>query len=211
TVLHWGSKHGSEKIIRMFAGKYKADVNARTNGGYAPLHLAAQFGRHDVYELLVGVFEADSHIRDFSGKKPEQYRNVKMQSRPKISSHNLKGRKNKYGDKDLGFLRIGSLNVRVKKTTEAFSSFLGVGGGGSIDPIAEKMHKGWGSADNLGQDMPAPKGLGGSKRKSKRPLQQSGTHSNPGTPNQQQRIIQRHSLQDSDSDTAAGFDQNWQN
>lgn len=32
-------------------------------------------------------------------------------------------------EKDLGFLRIGSLNVRVKKTTEAFSNFLGVGPG----------------------------------------------------------------------------------
>lgn len=42
-----------------------------------------------------------------------------------------------------GFLRIGSLNVRVKKTTEAFSNFLGVGG--------DKLHKNWGSADDLPQ------------------------------------------------------------
>lgn len=56
-------------------------------------------------------------------------------------------------EKDVGFLRIGSLNVRVKKTTEAFSNFLGVGGG-SINPLdttVEKIHKGWGSADNLSQ------------------------------------------------------------
>lgn len=56
-------------------------------------------------------------------------------------------------EKDLGFLRIGSLNVRVKKTTEAFSNFLGVGGSsGSITPIdhvLEKVHKSWGSADNV--------------------------------------------------------------
>lgn len=52
----------------------------------------------------------------------------------------------------MGFLRIGSLNVRVKKTTEAFSNFLGVGSS-SINPIdaSEKMHKGWGSADNITQ------------------------------------------------------------
>lgn len=35
-------------------------------------------------------------------------------------------------EKDLGFLRIGSLNVRVKKTTEAFSNFLGVGNGNTL-------------------------------------------------------------------------------
>lgn len=57
-------------------------------------------------------------------------------------------------DKDLGFLRIGSLNVRVKKTTEALSNFWGVGGGSIVNPIdaiSEKVHKGWGSADNIGQ------------------------------------------------------------
>lgn len=53
----------------------------------------------------------------------------------------------------MGFLRIGSLNVRVKKTTEAFSNFLGVGGGSvnPLDTMSEKVHKGWGSADNIPQ------------------------------------------------------------
>lgn len=43
------------------------------------------------------------------------------------------------------------MNVRVKKTTEAFSNyFLGVGNAviNPVDP-AEKVHKGWGSADNV--------------------------------------------------------------
>lgn len=50
-----------------------------------------------------------------------------------------------FPEKDLGFLRIGSLNVRVKRTTEAFSNFLGVGNN------SEKIHKTWGSADNIQQ------------------------------------------------------------
>lgn len=58
-----------------------------------------------------------------------------------------------FTEKDMGFLRIGSLNVRVKKTTEAFSNFLGVGGSSSINNVdaPEKMHKYWGSADNITQ------------------------------------------------------------
>lgn len=72
-------------------------------------------------------------------------------------------------EKELGFLRIGSLNVRVKKTTEAFSNFLGVGGTNNIQynnsstidqrllrnrgsvPIThfDTIHKTWGSADNM--------------------------------------------------------------
>jgi hypothetical protein len=50
-----------------------------------------------------------------------------------------------FAEKDLGFLRIGSLNVRVKRTTEAFSNFLGVG------QSSDKLHKTWGSADNIQQ------------------------------------------------------------
>lgn len=75
-------------------------------------------------------------------------------------------------EKDLGFLRIGSLNVRVKKTTEAFSNFLGVGTnnnqgqyGSNVatgashrmvqarnsvpHDLYDKLHKNWGSADNI--------------------------------------------------------------
>lgn len=32
TVLHWGAKHGNADIIKLFAGTYSADVNAKTNG-----------------------------------------------------------------------------------------------------------------------------------------------------------------------------------
>lgn len=76
-----------------------------------------------------------------------------------------------FPEKDLGFLRIGSLNVRVKKTTEAFSNFLGVGNNTNLQqygshsnqighralqargsvPIGsfDVIHKTWGSADNI--------------------------------------------------------------
>ena len=53
-----------------------------------------------------------------------------------------------HAEKDLGFLRIGSLNVRVKRTTEAFSQFLGVATS-SASSNHEKIHKSWGSADNV--------------------------------------------------------------
>lgn len=44
-----------------------------------------------------------------------------------------------------GFLRMGSLNVKVKKTTEVVSNFLGVGNHNHPD----KLHKMWSSADNI--------------------------------------------------------------
>lgn len=58
--------------------------------------------------------------------------------------------------------------------------------------------------------MPAPKGY--TRRKSKRALDVAGVNSTPSTPKQSTRSIeQRHSTNDSDSDTAAGFDSNWNN
>lgn len=47
-------------------------------------------------------------------------------------------------EKDSSFLRIGSLNVRVKRTTEAVSNFLGVS-----QSNLDKAHKTWGSADSI--------------------------------------------------------------
>lgn len=57
--------------------------------------------------------------------------------------------------------------------------------------------------------MPAPKGYI-SKRKSKRNVESLGAYSTPTTPKQTPRNINHKSNpQDSDSDTAAGFDSNW--
>ncbi|XP_057653974.1 uncharacterized protein LOC130892536 [Diorhabda carinulata] len=120
----------------------------------------------------------------------------------------IKGRK-KQSDKDLGFLRIGSLNVRVKKTTEAFSNFLGVGSGSvtPLDSVNEKVLKGWVSADNVNKEvMAAPKAYT-SKKKYKKGFESGGssTPSTPKTPTKSFRSLNY----DSDSDTAAGFDSNW--
>ncbi|XP_068892414.1 CARD- and ANK-domain containing inflammasome adapter protein-like isoform X2 [Tenebrio molitor] len=208
TVLHWGAKHGNPKIIQMFAGKYKVDVNGKT--GYTPLHLAAQFGHKNIFDLLVNHYKADAKIRDYSGRLPEYYLKAREQKERK-DIRKIKGRKK---PSDLGFLRIGSLNVRVKKTTEAFSNFLGVGSGSvnALETTTEKVHKGWGSADNVNQEniSPGPKG-GFVKKKSKRPYS-SGLNSTPGTPKQLARNLNAaFPANESDSDSAAGFDSQWKN
>ncbi|EDW40356.1 GL24938 [Drosophila persimilis] len=131
TALHWAAKHGNEDVVKLIAGTYKADVNAKT--GYTPLHLATQFGRDNIFELLWNVYKANRDIMDWSGNKPLDY----SRQRPSVSASTcskIKARKKHTIEKDLGFLRIGSLNVRVKKTTEAFSNFLGVGNGSGVAP-----------------------------------------------------------------------------
>ncbi|XP_076546366.1 uncharacterized protein LOC143305243 isoform X2 [Osmia lignaria lignaria] len=149
----------------------------------------------------------------------------------------IKARK-KHAEKDLGFLRIGSLNVRVKRTTEAFSQFLGVATS-SASSNHEKIHKTWGSADNVQVDqkvMPPPKYAPIKKRRSRRAQDFSASRdhqvaSQPSTPLLQGKVsrssnsIHRRPTSttavnsnttprtqpnnDSDSDTACGFDSAW--
>ncbi|XP_055623034.1 uncharacterized protein LOC129766491 [Toxorhynchites rutilus septentrionalis] len=149
----------------------------------------------------------------------------------------IKARK-KHTEKDSGFLRIGSLNVRVKKTTEAFSNFLGVGTNTTRLPANmrtsappnstyfEKIHKSWGSADNIPHEdgtMPPPKYGSIKKRRPKRdtdhsPANDQFSQSVPTTPSQTRAPIgmmsenpdtESENPGDSDSDTACGFDSNW--
>ncbi|XP_024944028.1 ankyrin repeat domain-containing protein SOWAHB isoform X6 [Cephus cinctus] len=240
TALHWGAKHGNENIVKLIAGTYKdyiKGVNETTNGGYTPLHIAMQFEHENIFNLLVQVYGANQDVRDYSGKKARQYLVSQEAAVSQDTFRKIKARK-KHAEKDLGFLRIGSLNVRVKRTTEAFSQFLGVAT--SANSNAEKIHKSWGSADNIQMEhkvMPPPKYAPIKKRRSRRAQDFSssrGQHtvSQPNTPVPQGKVFARQNPSvsheepsgavapseslsvnrpnnDSDSDTACGFDSAW--
>ncbi|KAK7873830.1 hypothetical protein R5R35_005809 [Gryllus longicercus] len=163
-----------------------------------------QFNHENIFSLLVEAYGADPNLRDWSGRKPRQYLANQDTAVSADTFRKIKARK-KQSEKELGFLRIGSLNMRVKRTTEAFSNFLGVGTTNS-----EKLHKSWGSADNIQQVdrriMPPPKVAPIKKRGSRRGGQDySGSHSTPSTPPSHTRTAH-----DSDSDTACGFGSDWQ-
>ncbi|XP_044588966.1 ankyrin repeat domain-containing protein SOWAHB isoform X2 [Cotesia glomerata] len=237
TALHWAAKHGDENIVKLIAGTYKdsiKSVNETTNGGYTALHIAMQFDHENIFNLLVQVYGANQEIRDHSGKKARQYLASQEAAVSQDTFRKIKARK-KHTEKDLGFLRIGSLNVRVKRTTEAFSQFLGV----ATNTNNEKIHKSWGSADNIQEHkmMPPPKYAPIKKRRSKRATDFSSRQqaiSQPSTPLPQNKdVITNKSpklknkrpssttsvtqtfqtlpsvILDSDSDGACGFDSAW--
>ncbi|CAH2104003.1 unnamed protein product [Euphydryas editha] len=213
--MHWACKRGDENLVKLLAGIHRHIVNERS--GYTPLHIAMRFRHENVYRLLVEVYDADPNVRDWSGKKPRQYL-VHMDTSLSPGSYRKKE----------GFLRIGSLNVRVKKTTEAFSNFLGVGATRSSAYVpksardrdldrrsddGDQLHKSWGSADNIQKDdklMPPPmsskvRRRGASGRRG------VGAHSRstPSTPDQPRAQIGVSEEGDSDSDSAAGFHAAW--
>lgn len=45
------------------------NINVRISGGYIVLYLVVMYGYVEVVKLLVGVYDADVDIRDYSGKK----------------------------------------------------------------------------------------------------------------------------------------------
>ncbi|XP_052746800.1 uncharacterized protein LOC112045730 [Bicyclus anynana] len=174
-----------------------------------------QYRHEHVYRLLVEVYDADPNVRDWSGRKPRQYL-VHLDTSLSPGSYRKKE----------GFLRIGSLNVRVKKTTEAFSNFLGVGATRSTSYAAKPRDrdsgrrsddgeslKAWGSADNIQKGdklMPPPSGKVRRRGASGRRAAAAHTHSRstPSTPDQPRAQLGAHSA-DSDSDSAAGFHSAW--
>ncbi|XP_073955341.1 uncharacterized protein isoform X2 [Choristoneura fumiferana] len=189
----------------------------KQNGGYTPLHIAMQFRHENLYRLLVEAYDADPNARDWSGRKPRQYL-VHMDTSLSPGSYRKKE----------GFLRIGSLNVRVKKTTEAFSNFLGVGATRSsayipkssrerqMDRRSEdgELHKSWGSADNIQKDdklMPPPTNSNKVRRRGPNGRRGLAAHSRstPTTPDQPRARIGSSETGDSDSDSAAGFHSAW--
>ncbi|XP_032666427.1 ankyrin repeat domain-containing protein SOWAHC isoform X7 [Odontomachus brunneus] len=228
TALHWGAKHGDENIVKLIAGTYKdyiKSVNETTNGE------------------RIKTYATTAARRPGSTWCPKRQRSVRTRfaGLPLPLRTEIKARK-KHAEKDLGFLRIGSLNVRVKRTTEAFSQFLGVATSSSSSNTAgsnnEKIHKSWGSADNVQLDqkmMPPPKYAPIKKRRSRRaqdfgPSRGQQAASQPTTPLLQGKVnrpnnqaVQRRPTSttsvnsvvsnvqqnDSDSDTACGFDSAW--
>ncbi|XP_007668470.2 ankyrin repeat domain-containing protein SOWAHA [Ornithorhynchus anatinus] len=79
TALHWAAKSGDrEMALRLVevarrGGGAPVDVNARSHGGYTPLHLAALHGHEDAAVLLVASLGAHVHVRDHSGRRAYQY------------------------------------------------------------------------------------------------------------------------------------------
>lgn len=214
TAMHWACKRGDENLVKLLAGVARQLVNERSNGGYTPLHIAKQFRHENVYTLLVETYDADPNIRDWSGRKPKQY-SGHMDTSLSPGSYRKKE----------SFLRIGSLNVRVKRTTEAFSNFLGVGATrSSYIPKSAKDReerrsddgeplKTWGSADNIQNDdklMPPPMSSKVRRRAaSGRRGLTSHSRSTPSTPDQPRAQIGTSEEGDSDSDSAAGFHAAW--
>ncbi|XP_003782249.1 ankyrin repeat domain-containing protein SOWAHA [Otolemur garnettii] len=78
TALHWAAKSGDREMALQVVevarrGGAPVDVNARSHGGYTPLHLAALHGHEDAAVLLVVRLGAQVHVRDHSGRRAYQY------------------------------------------------------------------------------------------------------------------------------------------
>jgi len=138
------------------------------------------------------------------------------------------------------FLRIGSLNVRVKKTTEAFNNLMtsaGIASGiasGSAK-MQDRLNKPWGSVDNL-QTNAAPtvelQIMGPPKQtaaKKKRPIRDTAPFISLPLQNHQMQMQMQMQMQhdhfftsqpplienkeeyETDSDSAYGFGNGWTN
>ncbi|CAL1573307.1 unnamed protein product [Knipowitschia caucasica] len=102
TALHWAVKFGnSEMLVRLFElskrGGVELDVNAKTHGGYTPLHIAALHDQEYILAMLVAEYGADVKIRDNCGRRAYHYLHKgvsqtirEMMGEPKATNKELK-------------------------------------------------------------------------------------------------------------------------
>lgn len=96
TCLHWAAKHDKPELMALiinFAKQHDLpiSVDVRSNMGYTPLHIAAIHNHMEVLKLLVGAYNANVEIRDYSGRKACQYltNNVSVDIRDIIGAYEL--------------------------------------------------------------------------------------------------------------------------
>lgn len=78
TVLHWVAKCGNSKMLTKVMDlsrerNVEVDVNAKSHGGYTPLHIAALHDQEYIMAMLVAEFGANVRIRDDCGKRACHY------------------------------------------------------------------------------------------------------------------------------------------
>ncbi|KAM4039480.1 ankyrin repeat domain-containing protein SOWAHA [Anomaloglossus baeobatrachus] len=78
TALHWAAKSGNTEMVKLLFDHCRKsgsnlNVNAKSFGGYTPLHIAAIHQCQDVILMLTRDYKANVNIRDNSGKKPYHY------------------------------------------------------------------------------------------------------------------------------------------
>ncbi|CAG0915884.1 unnamed protein product [Notodromas monacha] len=189
-AIHWAARKGNVDILKALAETEGFDANAKTCSGYTALHLAAQFNRDDFYQVLLGELGADASMRDFSGRKPHQYRQKQEASISANVLSRINVRKTQHQlTRDQKLNRFGSINVRVKKTAEALNHIIG---GNSIARILPPDKR------------PLSVGLTGSTKSLTSSLSSS----------QEDKTVRRFSsvepsVEPGDDDVACGFGREW--
>ncbi|KAK7893178.1 hypothetical protein WMY93_022330 [Mugilogobius chulae] len=96
TCLHWAAKQGKPELIALIINfakqnKIPVSIDVRSSTGYTPLHVAAMHNHMEVVKLLVGAYNADVEIRDYSGRKACQYLtdNVSVDIRDIIGAYEI--------------------------------------------------------------------------------------------------------------------------
>jgi len=78
TALHWAAKCGNSDMMTKIVdlsrrGGAGVDVNAKSHGGYTPLHIAALHDQEFIMAMLVRDFRADPSLRDNGGRRAYHY------------------------------------------------------------------------------------------------------------------------------------------
>jgi len=68
SLIHWAVKHNNRRLLESLLTEYKVDPNLRSRAGQTPLHIAAIYGRREIYNDLLNKFGAKADLMDMSGQ-----------------------------------------------------------------------------------------------------------------------------------------------
>ncbi|XP_060033938.1 ankyrin repeat domain-containing protein SOWAHA [Erinaceus europaeus] len=125
TALHWAAKSGDREMALQLVevarrGGAPVDVNARSHGGYTPLHLAALHGHEDAAVLLVVRLGAQVHVRDHSGRRAYQY----LRPGASYALRHLLGDPSLRGDAELEAMGGGSGSLAARRPVQVAATIL---------------------------------------------------------------------------------------
>ena len=71
--IHWAVKNNNRSLVKKLVTDYNVSPDIYSRSGSSPLHLAAIYGRREIYNDLIHLLGANPKVVDFSGQRAEAY------------------------------------------------------------------------------------------------------------------------------------------
>jgi len=73
SLIHWAVKHNNRQLLESLLTDYNVNPNSKSRAGQTPLHIAAIYGRREIFNDLISKYGAKVDLMDMSGQVAGSY------------------------------------------------------------------------------------------------------------------------------------------